>query len=93
MALGPAEAALLRNRMDSADDGARSTPVANSQATNTMESGQLQTYFKAAMDKFICDCERQNASYPIAHERYVPDVDMESVESYRDQPGEQEQDR
>ena len=93
MALGPAGAALLRNRMDSADDGARSTPFANLQATKTMESGQLQTYFKAAMDKFIRDRERQNASYPIAHERYVPDVDMESVESYRDQPGEQEQDR
>ena len=69
MSLGPAGAALVGDRMDSANGGARSTPVADLQATNTIESGQLQAYFKAAMDKLIRDHERQNASHPIELER------------------------
>ena len=67
---------------------------------NTVEPSQLQTYFKAAMDKFIRDREGQGGSHPAVQERttnsqqrYIQDVEMESVESYGDRSGEHEQDR
>ena len=67
---------------------------------NTVKPSQLQTYFKAAMDKFIHDREGQEGSHLAAkerttksQERYIQDVEMESVESYRDRSGEHDQER
>uniref|UniRef100_A0AAV1UWH8 Uncharacterized protein n=1 Tax=Peronospora matthiolae TaxID=2874970 RepID=A0AAV1UWH8_9STRA len=86
MSLGPTGAAMLKNRLDPANSGIRSTQISASQNANTVEPSQLQTYFKATMDNFIRDREEQGAIYPI-----VPDVEMESVDSYRDRPGDMSQ--
>uniref|UniRef100_A0AAV1V2L5 Retrotransposon gag domain-containing protein n=1 Tax=Peronospora matthiolae TaxID=2874970 RepID=A0AAV1V2L5_9STRA len=88
MSLGPTGAAMLKNRLDPANNGIRSTQIPASQNANTVETSQLQTYSKAAMDKFIRDREEQVSNYPI-----VPDVEMDSVDSYRDRPGEHESER
>uniref|UniRef100_A0AAV1UZZ2 Retrotransposon gag domain-containing protein n=1 Tax=Peronospora matthiolae TaxID=2874970 RepID=A0AAV1UZZ2_9STRA len=88
MSLGPTGAAMLENKLDPAKSGIRSTQIPGSQNANTVKPSQLQLCFEAAMDKFIRDREEQGANYPI-----VPDVDMESVDSYRDRLGEHESDR
>ena len=66
MSLGLTEAALLRDRLDPANSGVRSTQAPASMNTNTIEPSQLQTYFKAAMDKFIRYHEGQGGSHPVA---------------------------
>uniref|UniRef100_A0AAV1TYK4 Uncharacterized protein n=1 Tax=Peronospora matthiolae TaxID=2874970 RepID=A0AAV1TYK4_9STRA len=88
MSLVPTGAAKLKNRLDTANNGMRSTQIPASQNANTVEPSQLQQCSKAAMDKFIRDREEQRGNYPI-----VPDVKMESVDSYRDRQREHESDR
>uniref|UniRef100_A0AAV1TXU3 Uncharacterized protein n=1 Tax=Peronospora matthiolae TaxID=2874970 RepID=A0AAV1TXU3_9STRA len=63
MLLGPTGAAMLKNRLDPANNGIRSTQIPASQNANTVEPSQLQTFFKAAMDKSIRDREEQGANY------------------------------
>uniref|UniRef100_M4BGR9 Uncharacterized protein n=1 Tax=Hyaloperonospora arabidopsidis (strain Emoy2) TaxID=559515 RepID=M4BGR9_HYAAE len=100
MPLGPTGLELLRERLDPANGGMRSTRVPATMNPNTVRTSQLQTYFEAAMDKFIRDREGQRRSYSVAQEerktssqeRYVQDVEIESVELKCDRSGEHDQD-
>ena len=94
MSLGPTGAALLRERMAPIKIEARSTKEATPQDANPIGSGQLQSYFEAAMKKYAQDQQayaRQKASRSNSRsilpttfpESNYPDVEMESVGSHR----------
>uniref|UniRef100_A0AAV1TJE4 Uncharacterized protein n=1 Tax=Peronospora matthiolae TaxID=2874970 RepID=A0AAV1TJE4_9STRA len=53
MSLRPTGAATHKNRLDPANSVIRPAEIPASQNANTVEPSQLQTYFKAAMDKFF----------------------------------------
>ena len=95
MSLGPSGAALLCDRVESTKMNSRSKAIGAKGQKTTTTQGLLQTYLDEAMERFRQDQQKRayQAIYPSQRiktvrslERYTPDVEMESVQSYTHHP-------
>ena len=95
MSLGPSGAALLCDRVETVKMNSRSKATGAKGQKTTTTQGLLQTYLDEAMERFRQDQQKRayQAIYPSQRikparslERYTPDVEMESVQSYTRHP-------
>ena len=96
ISLGPSGATHLRHRVESVKLNPRSKATCSREQITTTTQGLMHTYLEEAMDSFLQD-QRERAYQAInpsqrikparVHERDIPDVEMESVQSRISQPG------